>query len=78
MKTENLTFNELEAGKHYWLDDVKDESGIFVKHTDHAVYFKPNEDCKYLVITENSQIDKDTVGLVQFKKPGEGLFHLKY
>lgn len=77
MKIENLTSDELEVGKSYWLDDCRDESGVFVKNTDKAVYFEPNKDCVYKTLSIEEETEEGTAGLVGFEKPNEVLWHLK-
>jgi len=77
-----VRLNELIVGQEYWLDDCKDESGIFKKRQGNTFYFEPVEIKVYSVI-EEGQGDDENIGLVAFsywpedEVDPEDVFYLK-
>lgn len=53
---------KLEVGKEYWLDDAKDESGIFVGLDGKTLLFKQSKNCKSYGVNETGYLPFSDIG----------------
>ena len=65
-----ISVENLEVGKKYWLDNYKDESGIFKGCNSEDVFFEPVTITTYPIENEGKY-----KGFVVFDTPNAGVFY---